>query len=230
MKRSKMKRIKAIAIFLLSCNILFAQDPTLPYYKEIHAFKKLDSASFPPKHAILFVGSSTFTNWTDVQDYFPKHTIINRGFGGSSFADVIRYASVVIFPYKAKQLVIYCGENDLASSDTVTAQLVFQRFKQLFTIIRKNDPAVALAFVSIKPSPSRRRLWPKAVRANKLIKNYLTTKKKTAFIDVYHPMFKKDGTVMSDIFLDDSLHMNTKGYKIWQKKIGPYLIKTINKN
>lgn len=206
-------------------NNILAQDTTLPFYKEILAFKKLDSITFPPRHSILFVGSSSFTNWKDVQDYFPRQTIINRGFGGSSFPDVIRYYGEVIFPYKAKQLVIYCGENDLAASDTVTAQLVFQRFKQLFTIIRKNDPSVSLAFVSIKPSPSRRQLWLKVEKANQFIKNYLTTKKKTAFIDVYHPMFNKDGTVMSEIFLADSLHMNAKGYKIWQKKIAPYLIK-----
>ena len=225
MKRNKMKRINIIAALILSCNILFAQDTTLPFYKEIYAFKKLDSVSFPPKHAILFVGSSSFTKWKDVQDYFPKNTIINRGFGGSTLPDVIRYAKEVICPYKAKQVVIYCGENDLASSDTVTAQLVYKRFKQLFKIIRKNDPSVALAFVSIKPSPSRRSLWPKIEKANKLIKNYLSTKNKTAFIDVYLPMFKKDATVMSNIFLEDSLHMNAKGYHIWQKIIQPYLVK-----
>ena len=225
MKRNKMKRINIIAALILSCNILFAQDTTLPFYKEIYAFKKLDSVSFPPMHAILFVGSSSFTKWKDVQDYFPKNTIINRGFGGSTLPDVIRYAKEVICPYKAKQVVIYCGENDLASSDTVSAQLVFQRFKQLFTIIRKNDPSVALAFVSIKPSPSRRSLWPKIEKTNKLIKNYLSTKNKSAFIDVYLPMFKKDATVRSNIFLEDSLHMNAKGYHIWQKIIQPYLVK-----
>lgn len=225
MNRIKIKITTIIAALIMVCNLLLAQDTALPFYKEILAFKKLDSISFPPKHSILFVGSSSFTNWKDVQDYFPRQTIINRAFGGSSLPDVIRYANETIFKYKPKQIVIYCGENDLAASDTVTAQLVFQRFKQLFTVIRKNDPAVSLAFVSIKPSPSRRHLWPKVEVANQLIKNYLTAKKKTAFIDVYYPMFNKDGTVMSEIFLEDSLHMNAQGYKIWQKIITPYLVK-----
>lgn len=225
------KKLSYISLWILcflgaiGVDKIVAQDTTLPYYKEIQAIKKLDSISFPPKHSILFTGSSSFTNWKDVQDYFPRQTIINRAFGGSSFPDLIRYYGDVILPYKAKQLVIYCGENDLAASDTVTAQLVFERFKKLFNIIRKNDPAVSLAFVSIKPSPSRRHLWPKVEEANKFIKNYLSTKRKTAFIDVYHPMLNKDGTVMSEIFLEDSLHMNAKGYKIWQKIIKPYLIK-----
>jgi lysophospholipase L1-like esterase len=220
--------------YLLLCTLCFlggfgvdkivAQDTTLPFYKEIRSFKKQDSIGLPPTNAILFVGSSSFAKWTDVQNYFPNHTIINRGFGGSSLPDVIRYANETIFKYKPKQILIYCGENDLASSDTVTAQMVFQQFKQLFTIIRKNDLAVSVAFVSIKPSPSRRHLWPTMEAANQLIKNYLTTKKKTAFIDVYHPMFNKEGTVMTDIFIEDNLHMNAKGYAIWQKIIDPYLL------
>lgn len=211
------------------CFINNASGQVQPFYDDIQTFKKQDSNSFPSKNAILFVGSSSFTNWTDVQSYFPKHTIINRGFGGSALTDVIRYANDVIIPYQPKQIVIYCGENDLASSDTVTAQMVSARFKNLFTLIRKNNSTVPVAFISLKPSLSRKHLWPKMVQANQLIKNYLSTKKRTAFIDVYNKMFNKDGTIMQDIFIEDDLHMNAKGYAIWQKAIEPYLIKTINK-
>ena len=30
---------------------------------------------------------------------------------------------------------------------------------------------------------------------------------------------------MQDIFIEDDLHMNAKGYAIWQKAIEPYLLK-----
>ena len=90
--------------------------------------------------------------WKDVQDYFPGYTIINRGFGGSTLLDQIRYANDIIFPYEPKQIVIYCGENDLASSDTVTAAMVFERFKQLYEMIRKKTEApYCLYFNEAKP-------------------------------------------------------------------------------
>ena len=226
MKKTRLKFFyKNLLIAIFCCLYNYATAQEAAFYKDIQAFKKQDSISFPPKNAILFVGSSSFTKWTDVQDYFPTYKIINRGFGGSTLVDVIRYADEVIFPYHAKQIVIYCGENDLASSDTVTAHQVFLRFKQLFALIRKNNPLVPVAFVSLKPSPSRKHLWPKMEKANQLIKKYLNTKKKAAFIDVYHRMFNKNGTVMKEIFIEDNLHMNAKGYKIWQKIIAPYLIK-----
>jgi lysophospholipase L1-like esterase len=194
-----------------------------PFAEDIMAFKKQDSISFPPKRAILFVGSSSFTNWKDVQNYFPHFTILNRGFGGSSVSDVIRYADDIIFPYMPKQIVIYCGENDLVASESVTGEMVYQRFVQLFKIIREKMPKVPVAFISLKPSPSRWHLKEKMIAANKLIKKYLRKKKNAAFIDVYHKMLTADGTPIKEIFIEDNLHMNAKGYAIWQKVIEPYL-------
>jgi lysophospholipase L1-like esterase len=196
-----------------------------PYYSNIQKFKSQDNIHFPPKDAILFIGSSSFTKWTDVQDYFPGFTIINRGFGGSSLPHLILYANDIIFPYKPRQIVIYCGENDLAASDTVTAETVYNRFKQLFHLIRAQLPGVPIAYVSMKPSPSRTRLMPKMSEGNSLIKKFLKKQKNASFIDVYHKMLNENGTPIGEIFTKDSLHMNANGYKIWQKVIEPYLLK-----
>ncbi|MEI9806374.1 MAG: GDSL-type esterase/lipase family protein [Bacteroidota bacterium] len=210
-----------VMLLLFVTSVTYAQ----PFAGEIAAFKKQDSVSAPPANAILFVGSSSFTKWKDVQDYFPSYTIINRGFGGSSLPDVIRYREDVIFKYKPKQIVIYCGENDLAASDTVSAETVVARFKELFHLIRERFKNIPIAFISLKPSPSRQHLMPKMLVANLTIKNYLEKQKKTAFIDVYYKMLKPDGQPIDDIFIEDKLHMNAKGYAIWQKIIEPYLLK-----
>src|SRR5687768_10042059 len=106
-----MKKAFCFLVSLLFSGVaLQAQQP--PFYEEIQAFKKQDSAQMPPQNAILFVGSSSFNFWKDMQQYFPHHTVINRGFGGSALPDVIRYAREIIFRYQPKQIVIYCGEND----------------------------------------------------------------------------------------------------------------------
>jgi lysophospholipase L1-like esterase len=219
-----MKMIRKIffaSLFLMAALFTNAQ----PFAKEIAAFKKQDSVSFPPAKAILFVGSSSFRMWKDVQDYFPAYTIINRGFGGSAFPDVIRYTNDIIIPYKPKQIIIYCGENDFAGNDSIQPAEVTRRFIELFTIIRKRYRKVPIAYVSMKPSPSRTKLLVKFETANGLIKDFLATKKRTDYIDVYHAMLLEDGTPMPDIFIQDRLHMNAKGYSIWQKIIEPYLLK-----
>ncbi|MDB5193487.1 MAG: hypothetical protein JWQ96_3050 [Segetibacter sp.] len=194
-----------------------------PFYQEIQQFKKQDSVRKPAKKAILFSGSSSFRMWSGLQDSFPRSTIINRSFGGSSLPHLILYAEDVIFPYSPEQILFYCGDNDLASSDTVQAVHVLQRFEQLFSLIRSRYPKVHVAFVSIKPSPSRVKLMPKMEEANKLIEVFLKNKKRTAFIDVYHPMLLPNGKPDPSLFLTDNLHMNAKGYAIWKKVIQPYL-------
>ncbi len=223
MKNLFLKPLPIIIAFLFCFCFVNAQNA--PFHSEIQQFKKEDSIHFPPKHAILFLGSSSFRKWEDVQKYFPDYKIINRGFGGSTIPDAIYYADQIVFPYQPKQVVIYEGDNDLASSDKITADSVLNRFEKLFSLLRKNLPNTSIAFVSIKPSPSREKLMPEMEEANSLIKKFLKDKKNAAFIDVYHAMLNKDGTPNKSLFIADELHMNAKGYAIWKRIIQPYLLK-----
>lgn len=219
-----LKYLCIAGIFLFSVHAA-VQAQQHPFYNEISSFKKQDSISAPPENAILFVGSSSFRMWENVHQDFPGYTIINRGFGGSTLPDIIRYADEIIFPYDPKQIVIYCGENDLSSSDTVTAQLVTDRFKTLFFLIRNRMPDLSILFVSLKPSPSRKKLWPKMEAVNKAIKKFLKKKKNTSYVDVYYTMLNRNGTFNGDYFIEDNLHMNASGYAIWKKAIEPHLLK-----
>jgi lysophospholipase L1-like esterase len=220
-----MKKLKLVLLFFFLATVVNAQQEKPPFWDDIQAFRKEDSLHRPAKNAILFMGSSSFTKWKDVADYFPGYDIINRGFGGSTLLDQIRYVNNIVFRYQPRQIVIYCGENDLAASDKVTAQIVYDRFVHLFKLIRQKLPNVPILFISLKPSPSRWNLREKMIGANNKIKAYLATKQSTAFIDVYHQMLNTEGLPKREIYLDDSLHMNAKGYTIWQKELKPHLLK-----
>ena len=65
----------------------------------------------------------------------------------------------------------------------------------------------------------------KFVAANALIRNYINKQKHTQFLDVHSAMLDTNGEVFKDIFIGDKLHMNAKGYSIWQKIIAPTLVK-----
>jgi lysophospholipase L1-like esterase len=79
-------------------------------------------------------------------------------------------------------------------------------------------------YVSIKPSIARWNLEKRFVAANKLIQDYLVTQKNAQLLDVHHAMLDENGQVFNDIFIADNLHMNAKGYRIWQKIIAPTLM------
>jgi len=215
-----LNKVLLVFIFSMTLQGLVAQ----PFKSEIEAFKKQDSIAMQVPASILFVGSSSFNYWKDIKNYFPGYPIINRGFGGSTLVDVIYYAQETIIKYHPKQIYIYCGENDLAANDTITPQIVLNRFKQLLTIIRTQlDKKTPVVFVAIKPSIARWHLERKYVETNLLIKKFLAKKKHTQFLDVHSAMLDENGNVFQDIFVKDNLHMNAKGYAIWQKIIAPTL-------
>jgi lysophospholipase L1-like esterase len=196
-----------------------------PFIDDINRFKEEDRLKLPPQNATLFIGSSSFTMWYNVKEQFPEFTIINRGFGGSTLEDQIRYVEYIVYPYNPKQIVVYCGENDFASSDTISVELVTQRFVQLYKLIVEKYPEVNISYVSMKPSPSRWHLSSNFIAGNKGVQEFLETKPNTSFINVWDEMLNISGLPDSTIFLDDMLHMNSEGYRIWQKAIKPHLLK-----
>jgi lysophospholipase L1-like esterase len=221
-----MKKIFFSVFIALGLLLSYFDGNAQAFQKEVDAFIKADNANMPAEGGILFVGSSSFTKWVDIKEYFPGYPIINRGFGGSSLPDVIYHASNVITKYKPKQIYIYCGENDIAGNDAVTADTVLNRFKQLYSIIRKNlNKKTNIVFVSIKPSVSRWKLEQKFNEANAVIKNFIESERNIIFLDVHTAMLESDGMVKKNIFIQDQLHMNAAGYKIWQAIIAPTLLK-----
>lgn len=220
-----MKKLIVIIGCLFGCFCIAKAQQSPAFWQDIVAFKKQDSLQPPPSDPILFVGSSSFTKWKDASTYFPGYTILNRGFGGSTLTDVIRYAYDIILPYKPKQVVIYCGENDLASKDSITATEVLKRVKTLFGMIRTNLPETWIDFVSIKPSPVRTAIQDKVKAANKMIKAFFRKQKNAAFIDVYDAMLDNNGQMREELYLEDRLHMKPAGYEIWKKIMQPYLIR-----
>jgi lysophospholipase L1-like esterase len=218
------KLLMSFFLFTIFHSTISAQTAP-PFWAEIKAFQYRDSINPVTPNGILFVGSSSFTKWKDVNNYFPGFSIINRGFGGSSLTDVIRYTYDIILPYQPKQVVIYCGENDLAYGKEITASTVVDRVKTLFGMIRQNLPNTQIDFVSIKPSPVRLAIQPKVKEANAALKIFFKKEKKAEFIDIYDAMLDANGNMREELYVSDRLHMKPEGYKIWQKIIAPYLLK-----
>lgn len=194
------------------------------YQDEILVFKTKDSLQFPQDNSILFIGSSSIRLWNTLQDDFAGYPVLNRGFGGACLPDLLLYSNKIIFPYHPKQIIIYCGENDL-TSDAITADTVFSRFVNLYDTIRAELDSVPIVFISMKPSVSRSAIIPKITEGNAKIKQFIDSQKYISYVDVYSKMLTKDLKPDPTLFSPDMLHMNEKGYAIWKETIQPYLIK-----
>ena len=219
-----MKKIFYLLFILIAFNTQQSDAQNKPaFWDNIQRFKKMDSLHKPAKNGIVFVGSSSFTKWTDLENVYKTYGAINRGFGGSTLAQANDYIADVVYPYEARQVVIYSGENDIAIDQT-SALETLNRFAAFFTRIRIKHPKTAVLYISMKMSPSRMQYAETILHANALIKDYLSSYSNTKFVDVNSKMLK-NGQPRPELFLKDQLHMKQAGYDIWIKEITPHLLK-----
>ena len=214
---------KILSAFLLLTFILIFSQEKPRFWQEIQNFKSSDQKKAPPKDAILLIGSSSFTKWQNVSDYFPGKIMINRGFGGSRLTDLNFYSEDLLNPYQPKQVIVYCGENDFADDENLKADVVVDRFKTFYKKIREKFPNIEVDFISIKYSPSREKLWPQMKEANGKIAKFMKKEKNAEFIDITQTMNDSNGNVRKDLFVEDMLHMTTEGYQLWAKVMKPYI-------
>jgi len=207
-----MRQAKLI-IFIGLAALTAAWGQTNKFENEIVAFERGDRTNLPPKGAVLFVGSSSIRLWKTLAQDFPKHQVINRGFGGSEISDSIHYAQRIVIPYRPKLVVMYAGGNDIHGGKTPEA--VFADFKTFVGSVRAALPRTRIAYISIAPNPARWAEVDKVRAANALISDYVRRQRNMEFIDVFPHMLGPDGQPKPEIYSADRLHMNERGYALW---------------
>ena len=194
-----------------------------PFEDQIIQFENSDKEAFPEPGGVLFVGSSSIRMWTGLETDFEGHPVLNRGFGGSQTSDVIYFFHRIVAPYKPAKIVLYEGDNDIASGKAPDE--VLKDFETLVQLVRENIDEAEIAFVAIKPSPSRFHLLDKVSLTNRKVEELCLENNDLNFIDIFEPMIGEDGRPIPGLFLKDSLHMSEAGYRIWTSQIMPFLEK-----
>ena len=188
----------------------------------MEAFASADKAQAPAEDGVLFVGSSTIRFWTQLpQDFRDVPVVINRGFGGSTMADCQYFVKQLVLQYRPRQVFVYAGDNDLAEGRS--PQQVLESFEGFVAAVRAELPETRIAYISIKPSPLRAELMPKAREANALLAGYVRTLPNSDYIDIFTPMLDLQGAPRAELFGPDRLHMSDAGYRLWRSVIADYV-------
>ncbi|MBW4888550.1 GDSL family lipase [Mucilaginibacter sp. HMF5004] len=219
---SFLKHFLVLVLFVCFAGAGLAQ--TKPaFWDDVQAIKAYDKMYQVPAQPIVFVGSSSIRKWDGLQVTFGGYNVLNRGIGGTFINDIIFYLDDMVLRYQPRQIVIYVGENDITSADE-TADTILNRTERLFKAIRTKMPEVPIIYIGFKPSPSREKYVQKTIATNQLLRKFITSQSKATFVDVF-PLMMKNGKMMPELFVGDKLHMNAKGYAIWEKAVMPYLLK-----
>lgn len=192
-----------------------------PFRGEILRFAELDRETPPPKCPVLFVGSSSIRLWqTLAQDMAPL-PVLNRGFGGSSIADVNRYFDRVVAPYRPRAIVFYAGENDLDSGRPPAE--VAAEFRRFLDAKQRALGDAPVFFISAKPSRARFAQLGRQAELNTAIRTLAAGRRDLIFVDVVPAMLS--GGQPRDLFVEDGLHMSPAGYAIWREIVREALLR-----
>jgi len=188
---------------------------------DIAQFTAADAAHPPAPGAVVFVGSSSIRFWTTLAEDFPGVVSVNRGFGGSELADSVFYADRIVIPYKPRLVVLYAGENDLNAGKP--PETVLADFRAFRAKVHAALPATRIIYLAIKESPSRAKVRPQVLAANRLIAADCAADARCTFVDVAAPLLDARGGYRPELFREDQLHLLPSGYAIWTRVLAPYL-------
>jgi lysophospholipase L1-like esterase len=213
-------RILTLSICLLSIAQIRAQDPTR-FQSQIENIIETTSPLKGKEGLILFTGSSSIRMWGDIQSDFNQGIILNHGFGGSQMSDLEHYLKTIVLDYQPSTIFIYEGDNDISAGKST--KTILKSAKRIVKEIHHDLPNAKVIFISPKPSLARAHLKSDYIHLNQKLEKLTRKKDYIYFADVWTPMMAPSGDVFPDLFIEDGLHMNKKGYQIWKKVMDPLM-------
>jgi len=213
-------KLLLVSAILLGTLLSKSQDPNR-FKDQIDRLFNMEYNFNPNKKLVVFTGSSSVAMWKDIQDYYPEYNVVNNGFGGSHFSDLIHFYDELILRQTADVLFIYEGDNDIAGNKKPNK--IYKEARSLIKRIKNDLPQTRVVIISPKPSIAREHLKKEYIKLNKKLKKYCKKQDNVAFADVWSIMMDENGNVYKDIFIEDGLHMNKKGYDLWDKVISEFL-------
>lgn len=202
--------ISGVLIFL--SGILSAQDHKL-FQPEIDTIEKRYSGMINSRNLIIFTGSSSIRLWENLQSSFPEKNIINTGFGGSKMSDLLYFLDDVVLKYRPVEVFVYEGDNDLASGEKPATIKI--EADSLIMRVHRVLPQTEIILLSVKPSPMRWALRDDYIELNRMYRSLPRIYGYVTFLDLWSPLIGPSGRPRKELYLPDSLHLNSSGYSIW---------------
>ncbi len=202
------------SFFILFLSVVFTYgQESAPFSDEVRSVsKKYDSVWDSSKESIVFTGSSSVRMWTTLKQLFPDHQILNTGFGGSQASDLLYHLDPLVLSYRPKKVFIYEGDNDISAKKR--PKEIIATTHKIIQEIHSTNASVKIILIAAKPSISRWKLRGKYKRLNRKFRKMSDENPLLSYADVWSPMLN-GRKLKKDIFIEDGLHMNQKGYDLW---------------
>ncbi|MDD3244057.1 MAG: GDSL-type esterase/lipase family protein [Eubacteriales bacterium] len=164
------------------------------------------------ENAAVFYGSSTIRIWGQERlekDMAPMK-VLCHGFGGSTAEEALYYYNTLVKPYNPRALVWYEGDNDMCCGYApADAAALSQR---VFEWARTDFPGLPIVIIPTKDCPAKHIFLPQIDIYNAHLKAFAAVNDDIQVIDIHDLLYDGDGELRTDIFEEDGVHYNDKGY------------------
>lgn len=172
---------------------------------------------------VWFIGSSSIHQWTTLGADMRPWVVHNRGVGGAFLPD-LRQRFANEGPVTPPQgIVFYAGDNDIANGASAAA--VAGEFGQFVAAKMARMPAVPMLALSIKPSPTRWSLRPIQKTYDAAMRRLAAQTPALTLVDASAGLLV-DGRP-GPYFVEDGVHLNAAGYRVWAKAVHAALESTL---
>lgn len=217
-----------VMLLLVATLGAYAQNDILKWEPDIRAFEQLDATRTYDPNAILFVGSSSIRLWKSIDADMQPYPVIQRGYGGAKFTDLLYYINRIITPnHRFRAMVVFVANDINGGNSDRKPKEVQKSFQKLVKEVRKHHKSEPIFFVEITPTPSRWKVWSQTKDANLRVAKFCNRKKGVEFIATSHRYLDNFKQPRKELFMADQLHFNAEGYAIWTELIKAELDKKL---
>jgi lysophospholipase L1-like esterase len=183
------------------------------------------AADAPDLQGILFVGSSIFHRWTNLQAQMAPLPISNIAFDGAETEDMLRLVDSQVIPKRPRVVAYYCGSNDVDAGEL--AGEIVSRIKYFIVRVTTALPDTPVVFVSINRAPEKRDRWDVVDAVNRQIEHWASTNTRVVYVDVNPVLFNADGSSRFELFMTDRLHLRPPAYEEFSRILKPVLTRAL---
>ncbi|QDV74974.1 ThuA domain-containing protein [Botrimarina mediterranea] len=215
---------------LTTCAVACGEAPRLPdlskYAKsiagwedEVSRLEAKDAVNPDPEDAVLLIGSSSIRLWKTAAEDLAPYPVIERGYGGASFADLAHYAERIVSPHRYRAAVVFCANDVTGGAGDRSPEEVAEWFGYVADVLRRHEPDAPVICCDVRPTPSRHHVWDKTKAVNAALKAECDKRAGVYYLDTADEYLLDNGDARSDVYRADRLHLNDAGYELWSSQI-----------
>jgi lysophospholipase L1-like esterase len=192
---------------------------TYPRYADIVAYRDLRSSVGQVDN--LFYGDSITSAWP-LHEFFPNHSVLNRGIGGDSVYGLYDRMADDVFPYQPKRVFMLIGINGIQEP----AERIVAHIQSLAERLVASGTTVALSSILPLREPDnwdRFQYQDKIVEINGALATYAAAQGHP-FLDYHAAVRDETGQLAAEHARPDGTHVTFAAYRRMADVVRPHLL------